>query len=217
MEEKTYLEKICGNMGTVMATTLVAASSGIFLAPLLPVLTASIASSRAEKRVENALEDLNIRLSMYEEQILSMSDNQYKLIGEIVSSIMQCTSEPKIELLKNAAVGCLHETQVEDHEASVLSRILRDITVLEYKFLITLSKCSEIVVRSSPLKNFKLREGMVEFQPKSLEANLLNNLERLNLLHTVISGFGVDIYFEFSPVTHKLLALCGESNVYQTP
>ncbi|MDX1462199.1 MAG: hypothetical protein R3359_04015 [Marinirhabdus sp.] len=213
MEEKTYLEKVCGNMGTVMATTLIAASGGIYLAPLLPVLTGSISNSRAEKRVEKALEDLNVRLSEYENQIQNMTDNQYKLIGEIVSSIMQCTSEPKIELLKNAAVGCLQIKQVEDHEASVLSRILRDITILEYKFLITLSKFSEIVVRSSPLENFKLREGMVEFKPKSPEAQLLNNLERLNLLRTVISGFGVDIYFEYSPVAHKLLALCSDSSV----
>lgn len=105
MQKETFLEKVCGNTGTSVATTLIAASGGVYLAPLIPILTTSLANNRYQKRVENAFSDVNERLSPLEDAVKNLSDNQFKLVGEILSFIMHTTNDDKIELLKNAAIS----------------------------------------------------------------------------------------------------------------
>jgi hypothetical protein len=208
MHDMSVTEKVCASLPTAIVTSLIAASGAVFLAPLLPVLTNSIASNRAEKRITKALKELDFRLSKYEEKIKNLSDNQYKLIGDLVSAIMQSTSDSKILLLQDATVGCIFMDEVEEHEASILARVLRDITVVEFKCLLFCKDYNEIVIRSVPVKGVVSRPNMLDLRSEEPQAHILNNLVYLNLLRNEISGYGVDIYIKYTPIADKLIKLC---------
>ncbi|EJS2612058.1 hypothetical protein NW622_004734, partial [Vibrio alginolyticus] len=112
MEKPSLLEKVSGNVGTTVAATLIAASGGAYLAPILPVLTGSLANGRYQRRIDSALSDLNNRLSFFEDKISSLSDTQFQLISETVISLMKTTSEEKIELLKSAVVYTVNDSML---------------------------------------------------------------------------------------------------------
>ena len=71
MEKETALEKISGSLAPNAITTLIAASSGAYFAPLLPVLLGSLASERHKKRVENTINELEKTLSELKAQVKS--------------------------------------------------------------------------------------------------------------------------------------------------
>lgn len=210
-EKTTFLEKACGNLGTGIAATLIAASGGTYLAPLLPGLASSLANHRYQKRVDLALSDLNYRLLKYEQNVIDLTDNQFKLVGEIVSSILRTTSNSKMELLKNAVINGVKTKDIQEHKASILSRTLRDISVVEYDFVYSLRNYKEVTVMSPPEPDFTPRDGQIIFNPSTNEAQLLNSLVRLDLLILYASGFGGTLNYEISQIAYKLIDLCGSN------
>lgn len=122
MNEKSDLEKYTGNTIVSSVTALVAASGGTYLAPLVPVLLNSLANNRYQKRVEEALKDINHRLEQNEAAVRDMSDAQFKLTGEIISIAIKTTDQDKLSLLKTAVVRTLDLNDINEHNAEITSQ-----------------------------------------------------------------------------------------------
>jgi hypothetical protein len=136
LPETTRLESIAGSLGTDIASTLVAAFAGTPVAALLPVLTKTLASSRHEARVEQAIADMSQTLEKHGEQLKSISDAQYKVINEMVLAVLQTTEEKKIAFLRNVLANSIEASNLTHQEADFVSRVVRDMSAREAVFLV---------------------------------------------------------------------------------
>lgn len=210
MEDPKFLEKASGNIGTSVAATLIAASGGAYLAPLLPTLSTALANRRYQDRVGKALSDLEDRLAAHEEQVRNLSDAQFKLVSEVTSTLLHTNSEQKIDYLKNAVINGVGAFSVEDHEVSVISRSLRDISLDEMRYLIFVVEYQEVIVVPG-------EDGAGEEDDKKmcLSANdpvvqLVSGLNNLGLIATTSSGYGGTINYRILPVAKELVRLVSE-------
>lgn len=214
MNKKSDLEKYAGSTIATSITALVAASGGTYLAPLVPVLLNSLANNRYQKRVEEALKDINHRLEQNESAVRDMSDAQFKLTGEIISIAIRTIDQDKLDLLKIAVVRTLDLTDINEHDAEITSRVLRDITVREFRFLYDLSRFTEISVFNPSLENFKKRNGQVVYEPNSQEDQLLHGLVNLGVIKRSHSGFtGNDIFYHLTGLGISIISVCGKTEL----
>lgn len=133
----TKLENFAGSVSSEAALTLVGVLSGNPLAALLPVLSNSLASGRQKKRVEAALADINSVLTIHANTLRNINDAQYKLINEVILTLLHTTTEEKLVYLRRAVRNSLEEPDMQAAEAAALSRIIRDISAEEADFLIS--------------------------------------------------------------------------------
>ena len=133
----TKLENIAGSLPSEAALTLVGVLSGNPLAALLPVLSNCLASSRQKKRVETALAEINSVLTIHANTLRNINDAQYKLINEVILTLLHTTSDEKLVYLRRAVRNSLKEFDMQAAEAAALSRIIRDISAEEAEFLIS--------------------------------------------------------------------------------
>ena len=131
----TAVERASGHVATEAVFTLVGALSGSPLAALLPVLANSLASERQQKRVEDALIQIETTLNAHAEALRNLTDSQYKLINEAILALLQTTNAEKIEYLRRAVHNSLViGGGILAQEAVVLARIVRDISADEADF-----------------------------------------------------------------------------------
>ena len=207
MEKESKLEKVSGNLTTNVISTLIAASTGTVMPALLPVLTTSIAAKRQSKRVEAALIDLNNRLALLEKNLEGITDIQFELLGDLVTEILGTTNEDKIELLKRASIYSICDKSIEDRLAHQLSRALREISVIEYRFLQESRNHPEIVLIPGE-DDQKGRDGKLWIHNESPEADIVISLSNMGLLANISSGAGGTLHFTYRKVAHKLIELC---------
>jgi methionine aminopeptidase len=131
------VERVSGSLATEAALTVVAAISGGPLAPLLPVLSKSLAAARQKARVEAELKAIHEVLASQAARVEALSDEQYKVVNETVLAVLQTTQEQKLKLLRNAVANALAADIGHAREAAMLSRIIRDISAEEAAFLAT--------------------------------------------------------------------------------
>nr|WP_298146891.1 hypothetical protein [uncultured Pseudomonas sp.] len=138
MEEPTDLEKYSGGLSAgIGATTVAVLGSSITpLAAFVPFLLQSLASRRHSKRIEQALLEINEILRKHSEEIEGLSDPKYKLISESISAVFQSVDEEKIEFLKRAIDNAITSEEITEKNTALISRIIRDISVSEARFLI---------------------------------------------------------------------------------
>ena len=208
MEKQTFLEKVAGNTLTNLAVaSAVAASSSYFpLAPLLPVLTGKLATDRYRKRVEKALEEIDVELSKHEEKINQLSDAQFKFINEGVISILFNTNDQKIEYLRRAVLNSINTEELKDDNAIVLSRILRDISVNEIQYLMEIKDYEQIIVYGGNFDSGDITK--LHITPNDTQQiSLLTGLAYLGILSISGSGFGGTINYKILPIAHNLIDL----------
>lgn len=179
----TALEKFAGNTGLEAALTVMAAVAGGPLAPLLPVLTKSLACERQRARVEAHLVELSHMLNAHEERLRELSDAQYKLINESILAVLQTTEQQKLALLKSVVRNALEMTDVDPMESIALSRILRDISVEEALFVVRNFGCERVYITSSeqPGRN---DSKTCYVRPGSRDEMVVSGLVSLGLLTT---------------------------------
>ena len=134
--QPSALERVSGALSTDLAATLIAAFSGMPVAALLPVLTNALASGRHKERVERALGEIAETLEAHATAIRDLSDAQYKAINETVLTVLQTVEDEKLAYLKHAVRNLLKARDLRSQEADVLSRVIRDISADEMRFLI---------------------------------------------------------------------------------
>lgn len=217
MESDSYLEKVSGNLGTSIVATLIAASSGTYLAPLLPVLASSLASGRYQKKVTDALSDINSRLHSHSKAIEKLSDEQFRLIGDIVGTILKTANNEKIEILKGAAVNSALNPHIEEHEASVVARVLRDISVDELKYLACLNGVETINLfgKGNQLdhEGTTIKDGAAFLNTDSYDAELLSGLINLGLIIPDGTGLSASMFYRVSPVVKILIKIIVVPNI----
>lgn len=212
MESKSLVEKVSGSTSVSAGVTVVAAISGTWLAALLPVFTTVIASGRFQKRIEDAIQDINRRLEVDHERINNLSDQQFKLVNESLQALFSCTDDEKIALLKTAAVNSVCVEDLDAHEATVLSRALREVSAVEMYFLrkIVVHKELMVVSRSESKAWEKPEEAEIfPIEAGSSDNAILAGLANLGLVISTGSGFGGTINYRPSNTARRLVELVG--------
>jgi len=167
LQKPSVLEKISGSLPVVSTATALATYVGTPLAALLPVLSQAIATERHKKRVEKALEEIDLVLTQQEEKLKELSDAQYKLINEAILITLHTTEQEKIEFLKATIKNVLNQGPASISTATLMSRILRDITTDELLFLLKNSKYSRIIFSEKSMNDQELyvdvhsKEGVI--------------------------------------------------------
>jgi len=209
MQQPTVIEQVAGSRATETALTIVTALSGGPLAALLPVLAGSLASERQKLRVESALTAIDTILKRHEKSIRNLTDEQYKLINETVLTLLHTTDTGKIEYLKRAVQNTLIISDIKPQESVALSRIIRDMSGDEAKFLFRSSEYERIHVTFSDLENNI--PSVLLVAPGSFENLVVTGLISLGLLESGEASWGDLGRLRFSPIVPKLRELLAES------
>jgi hypothetical protein len=209
----TALERASGHVATEAVFTLVGALSGSPLAALLPVLANSLASERQQKRVEDALIQIDTTLNAHAEALRNLTDSQYKLINEAILALLQTTNTEKIEYLRRAVHNSLViGGGILAQEAVVLARIIRDISADEADFLVKNFHYDRIQLASASADH---EQKVLTVAPDSQEGLVITGLVSLGLLSAAEPTWDESGLMRFSPIVAKLLVLLREPNPSQ--
>jgi histone H3/H4 len=197
-------EKVLGSLPVEIALTAIAASAGGPLAALLPILGKSLAAERQKNRVEKALIEINSLLNDRKEALISFSDEQYKLVNEVILALLQTTSEQKISYLKKVIRNTIDVKDIEQQEVAVLSRILRDISADEVNFLYANFSYDRIVVSAI---DAEYAMKVLKIKPDTHENLIVTGLVLLGILENGEPGFFENDFLRYSKITAKLMAI----------
>jgi signal transduction protein with GAF and PtsI domain len=138
MKKSGLIEKIENHPVVQAGVTLI--SSYHPAAGILPTLLSSAANTRMEKRIEEAIEDLERQVSSIQEQVATMNDAQYKLVCETLSHLQRTNDPEKIEYLKRAVLNGVKANDLTSEKAYIISRIVRDVSAVEIDFIMAAAK-----------------------------------------------------------------------------
>jgi len=141
MEQPTLLEQLFSNLPS-RASLAALAAVGAPIAALLPVLADTLAAGRHRQRVESELQRLATVLAAHRHRLDCLSDPQYKLLNEVVLAVLQNTENEKVIYLRSAIRNGLDAHQLTHARATQISRILRDISAEELRFVCNSSRIS---------------------------------------------------------------------------
>lgn len=206
LESSTAVEKVAGNLVTQSALTVVAALAGGPLAALLPVLAGSLASERQRARVEQALVAISGILESHATKIRDLTDEQYKVINESVLALLQTTQAEKLSYLRAVVANAIAMREIEPQEATVLSRVVRDISAEEAAFLIRYFAFDGIHLMAPPAGQ-QFTDNIVRIDPGSKEALVVSGLLSLGLLAPAEPTWDAPNVLRFSRIVAKLIAL----------
>lgn len=202
MEKASNIEKISGSLATSSVATIIAACFGGPVAALLPVLTPTLANGRHKKRMEAALIEVEKQLTTQGNELNNITDAQYKFIHESIITMMHSPDDAKIEFLKEGIKNSAASNRLSLHEAGLISRILRDITVEELTFLI---ECNgqKIVFHANPV------DGCMHISKLTSDGERATGLIALGLLtkgqyEGVMADNGE---YLFTPISKKIIEL----------
>lgn len=200
-QDATALEKVAGSLtAQTIATTIAALASGPLTA-MLPILTNALASQRQKQRVEAYLLEVSHILESHEQTLRDLSDAQYKLINEAILASLQTTQAEKLALLRNAVCHSLNMSDVDPQEATLLSRIIRDISVEEAMFVVQNFSYDGVLIAEGPMGE----KNILPVPPKSRDALLVSGLLSLGVLTSGQPTIGQIL--RFSGIVGKLIVL----------
>ena len=202
LDKETAIEKVAGNTVTAAAVAVLAAAVGTPLAALLPVLTSALASERHRERVEKAIREIEATLEGQKEKLKSITDSQYKIINEAILAIFQTIDEEKLAYLRRVVANALEKKDIESHEAVLLSRIVRDISAEEAKFLMENFSYHFVEIGGKYERNDTL--FIREYSKEAIVANGLLGIGVLVRTEQLIDSANRLV---FSPICGKLIAL----------
>lgn len=198
------LERAAGHISTEVALTAVGALAGGPLAALLPVLGKSLAAERQKARVEAALHDIDQVLHSHADALRTLSDGQYKIVNEAILALLHTTSEEKMAHLRRVVRNALRMPKVASQESVVLSRIVRDISADEARFLVANFGFERVQVASADVDH---KMKVLNVKPGSSEALVVTGLVSLGLLEAAEPTWDESGLLRYSSVTAKLIAL----------
>jgi hypothetical protein len=178
----SFLERASGSLATEAGLTVIGTIAGGALAPLLPILAKSLASARQQKRVEASLREISAILESHEQELLNLTDEQYKIINETVLTILQTTQDEKLKYLRAVIEKTLVESEILPEEASILSRIIRDISAEEIVFLQTACCYEGVTINESPQPQDEPMNKFLYVNPASQEALFVSGYLSLGLI-----------------------------------
>lgn len=204
MSDKSAIEKVSNNILIKGSATAV----GIFgatispLAAFIPFLVQSLASNRQANRLEKMMSDLKTILEQHAEKIENLTDDQYKIVNEAISAAFYTVNEDKLDFLKRAISNSINDSDLVASISDPLSRIVRDISADEARFIMRSSSYKSITVSDNPIPI----DGILSLKPNSPEEIILSGLINLGLVYLQTSRAAM-IDYEWSPLIPKLISL----------
>jgi len=211
LAKPTPLERISGNVLTESALTVFVAIAGGPLAPLLPVLSKSLAAERQRKRVEEALSEVAAVLSRHQDQLDSLTDEQYKVINDTVLAFFQTTHKEKLGYLRAVIANTLQSKDIESQEAIIVGRVIRDISAEEAAFLLRTFQYQGIHLMAAE-EGQKFDDNILRVNPSSKDALSVSGLMSLGLLAPAEPTWDAPNVLRFTSVVGKLIALIRPSD-----
>ena len=205
-KQQTALERATGHVAMESALTVLAAIAGSLFAPLLPVLTKSLAAERQRQRVEKTLADISQILEEHDDKIRDLTDEQYKIINETILALFQTTHAEKLQYLRATVKNALSMRDIQPGEAIMLSRVVRDISPEEAAYLLQTFSYAGILLYAVP-EGQEFAENILRVDPKSRDALMVSGLLSLGLLVPAESTYGAANVLRFSRVVAKLMVL----------
>ena len=95
-----------------------------------------MAHRRYTQRIEKGLNEIVLELDKLKDKLSSIDDIQYKIINETILTLYQTIEGEKIEFLKKVITNAVDQKDIKDHESSIISRIIRDISAQEASFFV---------------------------------------------------------------------------------
>lgn len=205
LPKPTHIERLSGSLTVEVGLTAFGASYGGALAPLLPILAKSLGAERQRLRVEKSLLEIAAVLERHEEAIVNLTDEQYKLINETVLTLLQTTQEKKLRYLRTVVENTLSEKQILPEEATMLSRVVRDISAEEIAFLLRSFQYDGVLLTNSSEPE-KDGYNYLHLIPNSSDALNVSGLISLGLVESGETMW-IGTPLRFNRISGKLIAL----------
>lgn len=217
-EKESKLEKFADSPATMVTTatlgalggTLIGGLPGTVVGALLPVLANIPAFKRYKSRIDNTLVQIEQVLNQHDQQLANLSDAQFKMLNETILTLLQTLEEEKLDYLKFVICNTLECQDLTHHEAALLSRIIRDLSAAEAKFLVNSvdgrEPFGEVIIYPGVQAEY-VKEKALWLSPQSENTVLATGLINLGLLLPKGSGLGGSLSYRFSPVTKTLMNL----------
>ena len=210
MPTKSQLESIAGNLATKTAANAFAVFGATVtpLAAFVPFLVDSLASRQQAERLEQMLQELNAIVQAHRNEVLSMSDDQYKVVNEAIAAAFYTVDKEKLRHLRSAAKNALLKAELTRGTSDALSRLVRDISASEVQFLLVNFHHSEISLWGESTPPSEAVPGHLVL-PNSADEFCMSGLINLGLLYPKTSRWDL-VAYEWSPLAAKLLALLSD-------
>lgn len=208
MTDKSAIERIATSLPVNASANAIAAFGATVtpLAAFVPFLVQSLASGRQTARLERMFAELNEIIQEHSDRIRILTDDQYKLISEAIAAAFYTINEQKLELLKDAVKATINSPDVAVSAADALSRVIRDISADEAKFIISNFHHSKVLIDREIAEDDPNRTSQLIIRPGTTEESLVSGLISLGLLYTKSSSWDAQMY-EWSPLVSKLIVL----------
>lgn len=195
------LEAVAGNQVAQAALTVTAAVTGNSLLGAIPALMESLAARRHAQRIDAAILDINTCFEAMQVEVRNISDSQFKVVCESLDALRRTTEEEKIDYLKRAIVNAVGMCDLQSHSAAHLSRILRDMSGDEARFV-----ADNFRYESVALGTFSVDDRTLSVTPNSQDHAVVAGLLSLGLLEQGGEVIGTMGTMRFTPLAAKLLA-----------
>lgn len=205
----TVIEQAAGHVLTQSVLTIISVISAGPLAALLPVLAGSLAAERQKARVELCLSEITSILSGHDQEIRNLSDEQYKIINETVLALFHTTEQEKLKYLRAIVANTLNVHDFKPQEATVLSRVVRDISAEEAEYVIRTFRYSGIHLMATE-KGQEFSDNILRVDPHSRDAFIVGGLMSLGLLVPAEPTWNAPNVLRFSSIVVKLIVLLRE-------
>lgn len=176
------------------------------LAVLLPVLTDSLAGELQQRRANQSLQIIAKTLQEHKDVLDRLSEAQFHLMTEVVSTTFTTVNEKKLEYLQSAVKNTLRMSDVASLEAALLGRIVRDISSEEAEFFIRNYRFEKICTAV-----IKQPDSTLVIPPNTYESLLVLGLERLGVLehdNFVMDGGQLLRFSKIANALRDLLCAC---------
>lgn len=209
-----------GLIGTFVAGPLGGLVGGAIGGAIPSLVNIPIAKAHQEK-LQSTLNEIEFELKKDIDLINKLNGEQFKIINELIITLNRTVDVDKIEYLKNAILKTVNYKDYSSYESILLSRIVRDISTEEIKFIIdnyhykTINIYSwydhkdnteEGVKKTRELNTRIKNEQGILFLPDSIEALIINGLVSLGVLAPDALATGIHKY-KYTDITVKLLVL----------
>lgn len=209
-----------GAIGVVVAGPLGGVIGGS-ASSLISLLAQLPAERRHQERIEVALKELHKGLSDQQTKLEMLSDEQFKLIGECVKTLLATVDAEKIKYLQSIVLNTVHYGDYSSYESILMTRIIRDISVEEIHFLMSNFSYTTINVYSwfdsedgteeaaanlEKLKTKISEEKGLLLLPNEPASLVVNGLVSLGVLAPEQLSLGVHRY-KYADIAVKLIVL----------
>jgi len=206
MEPESKLERILSHQITAVAAQSLSIFGSTFtpLAGLLPTLVEGLASGRQTTRIEQNLIELETRLKALEVKACEFTENQVKLVSDTITVTCSTINEDKLDYLKQAIENIAIDASIADDSEYLLSRIIRDISPNEIKFILKYRNFDKFVITD---KDGTAGDSVLVTSPGTPEDAGIASLVNLGILYSRFSGYGGGHVYTWAPIYPKLIRL----------